>query len=187
MGFSLSWIAFKGITKQTSMARLGLVDTAEPDECCESAAAGALLPSGWFLVQLRDCFHPFLRHEALARLSESCEVLGCQAEEHVMASASFLWVGGKQAWSITHESENGIYDLAVAGSPPVLFASIQARVCAEQDAEGGEEADVDFVYEAPIELAAELTGYRHDQLYETKSGPPFVPKYSFTRLVVANA
>ncbi len=135
---------------------------------------------------MRDCFHPFVEATSLARISVGCEVLGCQAEEHVMASACFLWANGDRCWSITHESDRGVYDLTIAGAPPSQFAGIQGRAQSQQDAEGGDDADVDLVYDVPIDLAAELCGYRHDQIYDT-SAHPFAPKYSFTTLVSSNA
>jgi hypothetical protein len=187
MGYSLSWIAFKGIEKAEVLERLALVDTGEPDGFCESAVAGCELPSQWFLVYLGDCFHRFVTPEVLGRVSIGCVVLGCQAEEHVMVSAAFLWEDGQRRWNVIHESEKGIYDLAVSGAAPAQFETIKVRVIAEQDAEGGEQSDVDCVYEAPIDLAAEICGFRHEQLVSESPGSPFVPRYPFTILTAARS
>lgn len=187
MGFSIAWLAFRGISPQAALARLVLADTGEADEWSESAVSGATIPAGWFVVQLRDAFHPFVGHEALAGLSAGCEILGCQVEDHSMVSAAFRWLDGAQMWSISHDAENGVFDLSVVGSPPAELDPIRSRLMAEQEAEGGEEADVDVIHDLPIQIAALITGYRHDQRGDVASGRPFRARYAFTKLVALNS
>ena len=73
--------------------------------------------------------------------------------------------------SVDHNGgEKGLYHLDVAGDPPPELASIRASVVVEQDAEGGEDADVDLMFDVPTELSLTLCGYRFDPQEE---GPPF--------------
>ena len=66
-----------------------------------------------------------------------------------------------QVWKIFHDCEEGRYHLDVSGNPPLT--EIRERLKQEQDAAGGEKADVDFIYDVPAEVAKSLTGFRHDQ------------------------
>jgi hypothetical protein len=52
--------------------------------------------------------------------------------------------------------------LEVGGELPVSFASIRDRLRSAQEAAGGRDADVDYTFSVPIELAEALTGFRHD-------------------------
>jgi hypothetical protein len=138
-----------------------LVDTAEPDEANESPISGSELPGGWYVLFLNDLIHPYMSAETLRELSSGCTVLGCQVEEHVMVSASFLYKNGTRMWKVLHEAEKGLYDLQIDGVPPESFSISEFRQ--RQDAAGGEVAGVDYIFDAPLELARRICGYRHDQ------------------------
>lgn len=46
------------------------------------------------------------------------------------------------------------------------FEAIQHRLKEEQKLEDEDRAEVDFIFDIPVELAAELTGFRYDQTDE---------------------
>ncbi|MGX9220737.1 hypothetical protein ACWV27_20390 [Massilia varians] len=163
MGFSLAWIAIRGKSKDDILAQLSLADSDEPDEANESPVSGADLPGGGYLLVFKDMAHPATQAEGMARLSAGCEALGCQVEEHVMASAAFQYKDGAKLWDVVHLSEEGLYHLAVDGTPPALLATIHAEMKATQDEQGGADADVDCLFEVPLMLATALCGYRHDE------------------------
>jgi len=103
-------------------------------------------------------------HELLlARLSAKREVVSCFVEDHVMYSSATGWNRARQVWRIFHDREKGRYHLDVLGHPPPELNQIRERLTPEQNAGGGEKADVDFIYDVPAELAKSLTGFRHDQ------------------------
>lgn len=164
MGFSLAWIAVRGTSKDDILARLSLADTGEPDEANESPVSGAALPGGGYLVVFQDMAHPATQAASMARLSEGCEALGCQVEEHVMASAAVQYKDGAKLWDVVHLSQEGVYHLAVDGKPPALLDTIHAEMKATQDEEGGADAGVDCLFEVPLMLATALCGYRHDEM-----------------------
>ena len=80
-----------------------------------------------------------------------------------MASSAFLYNNGYCLWSLSHQSDKGIYNLEVEGSPPEFFEGVRARLLKEQDDNGGTEAKVDYVFDIPVELASMFCGYRHDR------------------------
>jgi hypothetical protein len=140
---------------------LGLVDTGEANEANESPVSAATLPTGWYVIFSND--YSFTTPEKLTKFSAGCTVVACQVEEHVMASASFLYKDGRQVWSVTHESDKGGNDLSVDGDPPDLFHGLRDGLLKQQNDAGGESADIDYVFDVPIQLATILCGYRHDR------------------------
>lgn len=176
MGYSISWIAIRGIAKAEACTRLSIRDSKEPDEANASPVSGATLPTGWLVFFLNELTHPFVEVEALCKLSEGCEVIGCQVEEHVMVSASFLYRNGRRLWDITHRSEKGIDNLEVDGSPPNEFQAIRAKNLASQQKADAEDEGVDYVFEVPLELAEGICGYKHDR-WKFEWGEPIFTKF----------
>ncbi len=168
MGASLSWIAVSGKSKADILACLSLVETDTLGESHDFAISGTPLPGGWYLLALDDYAHPFVTDAALEELSSDCTVVGCQVEEHVMASAAFCFSNGKRSWSVEHESERGIHDLRESGDLPPSYQSIRTRLLAEQHSEGDQQ--VDFVFDVPVSLAHDLCSYRHDASHLESAG-----------------
>ncbi|MBS0384193.1 MAG: hypothetical protein JSS00_02460 [Proteobacteria bacterium] len=161
MGNAISWAAFEDIDKNAALERTRLRDTRTEDEYRESEFSGG--GSGtWFVIQSND--YDFAAADKVGLLSKDCRVIGCQVEEHVMASTACCFERDKVLWAVTHLGVDGVtYDLAVVGTPPTIFEEIRSRLAAEQDAAGGKNADVDFMFDVPIELAKGICGYRHDE------------------------
>ncbi len=172
MGISLSFLAVKGQTPKEIHLALGLSDTgvasAEYDYP-RPALRGATLPDGSYLILLDDIVHRLIASQAiLTRLSQGCEVVACQVEEHCMYSACFGLRNGKQVWSVVHDARKARDDLRVWGKPPAAFDEIASRMREAQVEEDERERQhptsmaVDFIWEIPVELANALCGYRHD-------------------------
>src|SRR5882724_224093 len=102
MGISQSFLAIKGRAPAEIHRALGLTDTgvASPEfDDPRPAVRGAALPDGWYLVLLKDISHPFVMlAEIPMRLSQGCEVVACQVEEHAMFSACLGWKDGAMLW-----------------------------------------------------------------------------------------
>ncbi len=174
MGFNIVWLGFENATKEEVSSLLSARDTGRDDPYNESPVSAGELPSGWTILFANDVTR--LSEERLKRLSEDKDLIVCAVFEGPMVSQAIRYRKGEVAWSVTHISENGIYDLKVNGEPPEAFETIKARLFADQKAEENDGAAVDFVFDIPIELAKHLTGYRYDQL-EFEWG-----KLSFTEL-----
>lgn len=173
MGYSISWIAFYGLSKSEVLSRTHLIDTAEPDEANESPISGSELPARWYVLFLNEFMHPYVSPESLRELSVGCTVVGCQVEEHVMSSGSFLYQNGTCIWNVVHAAAKGLYDLQIDGNPPESFAASEFRQA--QDEAGGQMAGVDHMFDAPVELARRICGYRHD-LWKFDWGQPLFTK-----------
>ena len=45
---------------------------------------------------------------------------------------------------------------------PTSFSDVRDHFLAQQLSEGGVEAEVDFAFDVPLEIAQQITGFRHD-------------------------
>jgi hypothetical protein len=157
---SLSWIALKGLPKDSILSRLGLVEVAPEVEPFYHKHEVVELPSGWVIILATDFNYPAPARMAAVSIGGTC--LACSIDERVMYSVARLYEDGKAVWSVDHNGgEKGLYHLEVAGDPPPELAEIRARITAEQDAEGGDAADVDLIFDVPAELSKALCGYRY--------------------------
>ena len=160
MGTSLSWIAVKTTSSDTVNSVLKLKLTGDTEDIPESPCTSIQLPGGYYLVV-------FIRRELSARflrkMSLSLPLLFGYVEEHVMYSTVAAWEAGRPLWSIVHNAQKGILDLEVKGTPPELFDAIRDSALREQTAAGVIDAEVDHIFDIPVQLAFELIGYRYDQ------------------------
>ena len=161
MGYSISWIALQGKSKEEVLALTSFVDTGVPDEANEASASVASLPMGWTVLFFND--YEATPPELAAAWSKGCRAIACQVEENVMASNAAFYEDGRHLWTVSHQSDKDIYDLEVRGTPPEAFQEIKDRLLEQQHENDGETADVDHVFGAPLEMAAALCGYRHDE------------------------
>ncbi len=53
--------------------------------------------------------------------------------------------------------------MVAEGTLPQQYDPIRKQHVTEQDEAGGESADVDAIFDVPVELARALTGFRYDQ------------------------
>lgn len=156
MGFKISWLAFEGMTKPSMLELLDFRDLGTEDEANEAPFSAAQLASGWSVIWSND--FGWVETQALQWLGAHGRTLTCQVHEGIMFSAVHGTEENVERWSVQHDSERGLRDLQIAGTPPDALDGIKAKLLAEQD--GSE--DVDYVFDIPVELAFQLTGFRHD-------------------------
>jgi hypothetical protein len=161
VGQSNSWIGIRGLPKSDILERLDVRDSGRADDGHSAKLAAADLKDGWVVIRSRNFNFPNPRR--LALLSQGAELVSAQIEEHVMVSAAHGFREGRQIWSIVHDPGKGLYSLVVEGEPPAQFSSLSERRRREQDAAGGEDADVDMIFDIVPELASMICGYRPDQ------------------------
>jgi hypothetical protein len=166
MGYSITWCAMREEEAEQFLSHADLSTTGESEDDPESRFSTAKLSTGWRLVWSNKYDCPLLT-KRVASFSGEHGVLLCRVEEHVMASSAELWLGGSRKWRISHQGENGPKGLDVDGEAPEWFASIREEMEVAQHAEGGEQADVDYIFEIPLKVAQTLVGFKHDENYES--------------------
>src|SRR5579864_2308015 len=101
MGYSISWIAFKGKTAAQSAELLGLSLSGKFEETPRSKFSGTQLATGWYVVVIDRFGHKFVGTSNLSRVSKTGEVVAAGTEEHVMFSSAEAWKDGKLIWKVT--------------------------------------------------------------------------------------
>lgn len=169
MGLSLVWIAVSGVDADEFLDRAGFEDTGEPDPWFETDYSGAELPGGWYVLVTGD-FGVIENMGLLADWSAGARLIVAVADEGSMNSLAMEWIDRRQIWSVFHDGSEGEPTLAVDGDLPDAFEAIRARLMAAQAGESAGPPDgslsVDHVFDIPIELAAGITGFRHDHVDE---------------------
>ena len=161
MSHSLSWYAVRGKTPQQLRDELGLEASGEREPFAESPLVGIQLPGDWYaIVANRHAVFGISPDEV--RLSARCDLVACFFEEHVMCSSVEQWIDGHKVWSVLHDSGCGILHLKTEGKLPCDYGVIINRLIAEQK-DAAAQANVDFAFDIPLELAKKLTGFRHDE------------------------
>jgi hypothetical protein len=97
----------------------------------------------------------------LSKLATFGSAVACSINEHVMYSEARGYEAGEKLWGVVHDpnGDESLYSLQITGSPPNQLESIARDAKAEQDKEGGEESDVDFIFEVPPRLAEAICGF----------------------------
>lgn len=170
MGFSLSWIAVPAAARGELLDVLKLTPTGRFEEVPEAAASGIDLPTGWYVIlRQREEMTPGTSAD-LARLSRSVGVVACFVEEHVMVSWARGWSAGGLAWSVYHDLQAGLRHLEASGDLPPEYRAVRDRLLAKQD---HDPEGADYVFDVPIALAEQLTGFRHDFTPPGREDRPF--------------
>ncbi|WP_445370098.1 hypothetical protein ACH518_00365 (plasmid) [Methylomonas sp. HW2-6] len=164
MGYALSWLAIKGKTVEAIHQQLGLSTTGKLSDYGHALVVGRQLHSGWYLMVAKGCDHKLISNVVVQHVSSNCTAIACSIEEHVMFSSSAEWNDGQQNWRIQHRGgDYGPTDLSFEGAPPELFSDLRVHYGSKQDAEGGKKAEVDWIFEIPLELAKSYVGFKHDE------------------------
>jgi hypothetical protein len=162
MGFSLVWIAAQGIDKDAFLERVGFEDTGEVDEYFEQDHTGGDIPGGWYVLMSED--FGLLEAGKLAKWSADARLVAAAVHEGTMNSLAMEWRNGAQVWSVAHDGSDGGDRLEVEGALPDVFEELKQEAEAAQAESEKEGGGVDFAFDIPLDLAAEITGFRHDEM-----------------------
>jgi hypothetical protein len=160
VGFRLSWLAVKGAATEHVLSTLGLVDTGETEKLPESEFDATRVGDWLIVVQsitpdLQPLFPDLLRLES----GDDGPMVLCSVDEQTMQSNASLRQRGAVVWLVEHDAQRAPEDLRLTGELPGVFDSIRHNL---SQAQAGSDA-VDYIFDAPIELARYVTGFRHDE------------------------
>ncbi|MEQ1783693.1 MAG: hypothetical protein ABMA14_20240 [Hyphomonadaceae bacterium] len=171
MTFSLAWFAAQGIAREDFLEHAGFDDTGEVDEYFEEEHSVGELPGGWVIIVTSDV--GLLAPAKLAQWSVGGRLVAAVVHEGSMNSLATEWVNGKQIWSLAHDGSEGGESLEVEGELPDVFEELKQEADAAQAESEKEGGGVDFVFDIPLDVAAEITGFRHDEMGFDDDIPPF--------------
>lgn len=162
MSVSLVWVAAQGIGREEFLERAQFEDTGEVDEYFEHDHSGGALPDGWYVILSSDM--GLIEPAKLAKWSAGARLVAAAVHEDAQSSLATEWRDGKLVWSASHDGAEGGDRLDIEGVLPAVFEELKqeaASAQAESEADGG---GVNFVFDIPLDLAAEVTGFRHDEM-----------------------
>jgi hypothetical protein len=161
MGFSVGWVATRGVEPDRLYAALGLRPTGVSKPLFDADAMGGGIPGGWHCV-VKHRYERVTADALLADLSRGGEAVACFVEEHVMYSKAVGWRAGAKSWSVIHDSQQAHTHLEIAGDLPPTFEAVRAACEASQREADADEPEVDHLFDIPVGLAQAITGFRHD-------------------------
>jgi hypothetical protein len=161
MAFKISWVGVKGLKRPQLLARLGMDETSALDRAHEASFALSETSKGWLILYAND--FDYASEPTLAALSAGASVIGCRVLESIGFSGAEQHQRGRKLWSVSHTAQRGPLNLEESGRTPLQLTGIKQRLLAKQAAAGDARPIRDYVFDIPIELAASITGYRHDQ------------------------
>jgi hypothetical protein len=159
----MSWVAVHGKDPQVVLDELGWQRTGQHEEFPESPTTCTVLRPGWFSITMLSRADAYDGTLDLARLSKGAEVVACFVEEHVMFSGVALWRDGSKIWSVEHDAQEGIHHLTVVGALPPEMSPIIEEAKSSQNAEDQGDAEVDFIFDIPVDIAQRIAGFRYDR------------------------
>jgi hypothetical protein len=168
MSVSAVWFAVQDGSPDNFLDAAGLVDTGEADEFFEAEVSAALYPDGWYVVLAGD--PELFELENLKAFSENARLVAAVAHEGTLFSLATEWRNGAPVWSVSHEvSDTGEPLITVDGQLPDAFEPVRQEYLEKLD--GHTPAEIAF--EAPLEVAFRITGFRADMVGFEEDGPVF--------------
>ena len=158
MGFSISWFGFRGYGVKEAAALFGR-EVGGSSEDFDAPVNAYRSDKNWAIIILGYCSFPNPPDSYPSAFSQGREMVVVHIEEHTMFSRAELWSAGKNIWRVWHNGDNEVMDLRTTGDLPAAFESLRRQAFSQQD----KEADIDHVFDIPLDLAAQLTGFRHDE------------------------
>lgn len=159
---AFSWLAVKDIAADIVLERAGLQTTATYHDDDRVTYCFACLSTGWTILFAQD--FDFACDARLAEMSRlEVTVVGCQVDEDALYSRSACFIDGRPVWQIVHDSSRGPRHLETDGVLPDGFYEIRSRLEAEQTQNDAGDADSDFIFDIPVEVAALGSGYRYNR------------------------
>lgn len=158
MGFSISWFGFRGYGIKEAAALFGR-EVGASSEDFDAPINACLSDKNWAIIILDYCSFPNPPDSYLSVFSQGRDMVVAHIDEHNMFARAEFWSGGRSVWRVWHSGDEGGRDLHTTGDLPASFAALRQQAFSKQD----EENDVDHIFDIPLDLAAQLTGFRHDE------------------------
>ncbi len=155
MGYSVSWIAVKGISEGEILDSIGYKKTGKFDaNPAESDLAIHDMKNGWQLLIANHNDLMEAEPSWFSRLSGEAVLISCFLEEHVGYCAASGWSGGKRDWFV-ERYEDRQPGLKIEGIMPDSFEELYQDLLTKQKADPRS----DYLLEAPLEISRRLTGF----------------------------
>jgi len=155
MGLSLCWVGVEARHRKRLLAALDLEAAGETDDELGADLTLAVTPEGWVVLVAGQ--GGFDLDEQLIDVSSSCGLaVGGEIVEGVTFSRASALRDGRELWSVRYNADDS-GTLQEVGEVPPQFEDIKHGL---MDEEASASPDVSYLFDAPADLAASVTGYR---------------------------
>ncbi|MCA3750712.1 MAG: hypothetical protein IM671_13760 [Phenylobacterium sp.] len=155
MGIVANCLAVRAQEGDRLLGQVGAVRTGRTGDWSEAVYAGKTFGSGWYVLVIQG--RRFDPDHDLAPLAAGREILHLYVDDVVMHSSAVLMKDGKVVWRVISDADEGYSE---EGEPPAGLAPILAELRRNEAEQDPDEPQVDYVFDAPIEAAALVTGFR---------------------------
>lgn len=155
MGIVANCLAVRATEADALLEQVGAGRTGQTGDWSEAVYAGKTFETGWYVLVIQG--RGFDPDEDVEPLAAGRELLHLTVDDVVMHSSAVLLDGGKVVWRVTSDADEGYSE---EGRPPEGLAQILADLRRQQDEQEPDGPRVDFVFDAPIEVAGLVTGFR---------------------------
>lgn len=163
MGYSISWLAVQSDNPESLFTLAQIEPTDKTSKNLHGPISGVALDENWFLLVGQGCDHRLIAQDFLWQASIRWPIVACSVEEHVMFSSAAFWSDGLERWFISHNAQKEIFNLETRGELPLSYEELRKTIIQEQKDEGGQGAGVDLIFDIPLLLAKNVTGFKHDE------------------------
>jgi hypothetical protein len=170
MGFHISWLAVRGTAPDVIRTELELVETAKHASIPDADILGKQLGSGWYLLCFNSTGLPARIDRRIIDLSRGAELVACVIDGSTNLSLAHGYANGTCQWQVAHDSfGSGPKHLKTSGTLPPAYRKIRDEQLAKEAADDGV---VDHIFDIPVRVAYQITGFRHDQ--PGAGDPPYI-------------
>jgi len=164
MGFRCSFVVSR-TEPNALLEALGFQTIGEAEEMPDAGRwCTKLIHTGWTVIFAHDFALPAEVQDQVARLSQiDLQYIGILSETSMSISLS-RYADGKEDWAIDWAGEQGfqLKNLSARGNLPPAYEIKKADAVEAQTADN----EVDYIFDVPVALLSEETGFRYDDWME---------------------
>jgi hypothetical protein len=165
VGFNGCWLAVEDCRVADLMSKLGLLQANDAQVIehpfdARGVNAAAMLDSGWALVIMGNHEDRLGLNPVLQAVSKGTRAISAAISEYTMLSDVRSFEDGVCVWSVTHDVSDDVNHLAIWGNAPHKEAEAYRL---EAIANRKSDSEVDFMFDVPLQIACDLTSFKHDQ------------------------
>lgn len=157
MGIRATLYVFDAAKAAAVLPMLGLSETARRDDD-HVEPLGRCVENGRYLIWHNNPREVLLTDQDIDAASVHCTIDVLSVNETTMTASLTGHENGQHVWSVFHDGQKGVADIATFGAPPQEWLSLRdSKAIAQQD-----DPLVDHMFDVPCELFELRTGFRHD-------------------------
>lgn len=162
MGFHGCHLAAKHVDLADLAEKIGFqITESAVEHPFEVQHCAGTLKGGWTICVLSDWDERLVQPALLEAISKNATIVACLIDEASMICASECWKDGRRLWHVLHDPQTGdVNHLEITGTDiPEEVTAYRHNAIVERKSD----SEIDFMFDVPMLLARDLTGFKHDE------------------------